>query len=99
MDALITDYSSSIWDYSLAGKPSFLYVPDLNVYGDKLHGFFTPIEDWPGVICENMDELVKEMCNINYEEHASKAKLHHIKMGSYEKGTACEEVLNYIKSL
>ena len=29
-DALITDYSSSMWDYSLTGKPCFLYVPDLH---------------------------------------------------------------------
>ncbi|MBQ4227271.1 MAG: CDP-glycerol glycerophosphotransferase family protein, partial [Clostridia bacterium] len=31
-DVLITDYSSSIWDMSLTGKPAFLYCRDLASY-------------------------------------------------------------------
>ncbi|MTV91524.1 CDP-glycerol glycerophosphotransferase family protein, partial [Streptococcus pneumoniae] len=31
-DILITDYSSSMWDFSLSFKPCFLYTPDLKDY-------------------------------------------------------------------
>lgn len=31
-DLLITDYSSSIWDYSLMKRPCLLYMPDLEEY-------------------------------------------------------------------
>ena len=33
-DIMITDYSSSIWDFCITRKPAFLYVPDLSkIYG------------------------------------------------------------------
>ena len=34
-DVLITDYSSSIWDFSLMEKPCFLFMPDYNEYIDE----------------------------------------------------------------
>ena len=32
MDALITDYSSCIFDFALTKKPGFLFAPDLEDY-------------------------------------------------------------------
>ena len=34
-DVLITDYSSSMWDFSLMYKPCFLYTPDLDEYNKE----------------------------------------------------------------
>lgn len=31
-DMLITDYSSSVWDYSFTYRPCFLFTPDLEEY-------------------------------------------------------------------
>ena len=56
-DILITDYSSSIWDFALLGRPCFLYVPDLAEYETVDRGFFTPIEEWPGIVCRDDAEL------------------------------------------
>ena len=36
-DCLISDYSSCIWDYSIMGKPIYLYTPDVDEY-DKERG-------------------------------------------------------------
>lgn len=41
-DVLITDYSSSIWDFGITLKPAFLYVPDLERFESE-RGFYTPI--------------------------------------------------------
>ena len=31
-DVLVSDYSSCIWDFSLTGKPCFIFAPDLDAY-------------------------------------------------------------------
>ena len=39
-DVLITDYSGSMFDFPLTGKPCFLYVPDLENYQNNERGFY-----------------------------------------------------------
>jgi CDP-glycerol glycerophosphotransferase len=38
-DALITDYSSVMFDFSVTGKPIFFFTPDLDRYQEVLRGF------------------------------------------------------------
>ena len=45
-DVLITDYYSSMWDYSLTKKPCFLYANDIYEY-EKTRGFYTSVDSWP----------------------------------------------------
>ena len=35
-DVLITDYSSSIWDFSFLNKPCFIFCPDYKDYFNDL---------------------------------------------------------------
>ena len=55
-DVLITDYSSSIWDFSFTGRPCFIYANDLSSY-KKERNFYTPIEEWPFPLAERNMEL------------------------------------------
>jgi CDP-glycerol glycerophosphotransferase len=58
-DALITDYSSVMFDYTVTGKPVFFFVPDLDDYRTKLRGFyFDLIEAAPGPVVRTAGELV-----------------------------------------
>ena len=94
-DLLITDYSSCMWDFALRRKPCLLYVPDLDQYdGDR--GFFTPIRDWPGLICRTADELCETAAKLDEEVCAQKAEEHLAKLGSYETGTAAQQVCDRI---
>lgn len=95
-DILINDYSSSMWDYSLLGRPCLLYVPDLDQYDNKDRGFFTPIETWPGIICHDMDELCHEIEHLDEARCAEIARKHQEYAGTYENGTACETVCKRI---
>jgi CDP-glycerol glycerophosphotransferase len=57
-DALITDYSSSMFDYALTGKPMLFYVYDLEHYRDQLRGFYFDFESRaPGPLLRTVDEL------------------------------------------
>ena len=39
-DAMVTDYSSTMFDFALTGKPMLLYVYDLEDFRDRLRGFY-----------------------------------------------------------
>ena len=93
---LISDYSSIIWDFSLMNKPCFLYCPDLDYYLNDDRGVYTPIETWPGILCQTNEELEFAILNFNDEEYRKKVEKHHRDLGSYETGTACEQVCKRI---
>lgn len=95
-DILISDYSSTIWDFSLTKKPCFLYCPDLNYYLNEDRGVYTPIETWPGILCRTNEELEQAILNFDEAEYVKKVEKHHKDMGSYETGHACEQVCKRI---
>lgn len=55
-DALITDYSSILFDYSYFEQPIILFTPDLDQYRKKV-SFFTEIEEYNLPICKNISEV------------------------------------------
>ena len=60
-DVLITDYSSSIFEYSLLDRPMIFFCPDLEDYIDD-RGFYYPLEEYLcGPIAHNQAELVEAL--------------------------------------
>lgn len=58
-DALITDYSSVMFDFSVTGKPLFFFAPDLAHYRKKLRGFYFDLSaGTPGPIISSAADLV-----------------------------------------
>lgn len=96
-DVLITDYSSSIWDYSIMGKPGFLYTPDLKEY---LHnrGFYTPIETWPYPYALTISELCQNILAYSEKECLAKIASHQKALGSYERGEAISMVQSLLSN-
>lgn len=95
-DVLITDYSSSIWDYSLLKRPCFLFAPDLNEYENEERGFLTPITTWPGIVVQNNNQLTEEIIKFCENEYIRKINRYLLNSESYEKGNACVQVANCI---
>lgn len=87
-DILITDYSSSMWDFALTGKPGFLFATDIESYENE-RDFYTPIEEWPYPLATNGEELAKEIRQFDEQRHLAKVTRHLKNLGSYEKGEAC----------
>jgi CDP-glycerol glycerophosphotransferase len=96
-DILITDYSSCIWDFSFTYKPCFLYAPDVKKYREE-QGFYTPIEEWPFPLAETNEQLVENIINFDEEKYKYAVKKHHADLGSYETGTACEQLCGVLFS-
>lgn len=99
-DILITDYSSSVWDYSLTGKPGFLFTPDLEEYiGER--GFYTPIEKWSYKYAKTNKELEKNILEFDIINHTRKVNQHLSELGSFETGNATkivsDKILEYLK--
>lgn len=95
-DILITDYSSSIWDFSFTGRPCLLYATDLDDY-HVAQGFYTDIHTWPFPLAENNQELINNICQFDEKKYQHDILQHHLDLGSYEEGEACKKVLEYIR--
>ena len=91
-DLLITDYSSSIWDWSLLKKTCVLFTPDLMDYESE-RGFYTPITEWPfPFYLTNKDLCDNLTLDVDYE----KIDKYHQQLCNYETGHACERIWNLI---
>lgn len=97
-DALITDYSSSMWDYSITEKPCFLYVPDLERYTGQ-RGFDKDIHLWGFPVCENNKQLCDAIDNFDKEKFEALMKKHQEDLETYEHGSATEAVVKLISGI
>lgn len=96
-DILVTDYSSSMWDFALTNKPCFLYASDLDHY-DLKRGFYSDIHSWPFPLAESGSELIQNIHSFNEETYLKDVRKHFTDLGSYETGHACEKTARYIVS-
>ena len=94
-DFFISDYSSSIWDYSFTYKPSLLFVPDLDKYVHD-RDFYRPIVSWGFPIAKTNKEVGNIIIKFNMEEHKKKMIAHHNSYGAFEEGNATKKTLAVI---
>lgn len=95
-DIVITDYSSLMWDFSFTGRPCFLYADDIDAY-EKERGFYMASSKWPYPIARTNDELDRNICSFDLQAYQYAVKKHHVECGSYERGNACETVVDLIE--
>lgn len=94
-DAMINDFSSSLWDYMLTGKPCFMYAEDLEHYIETTK-VYTPIAEWPFPKSTTFEELIESIENFNYAEYSENCRIHYQALGGCETGEArkltCERI-------
>ena len=95
-DAMVSDYSSCIWDYSFMYRPCFLLCTDLHEY-DVSRSFDMPIESWGFDVCTSSEQLGDAILNFDDEKHRLSMVKHHEDMGSLEDGHATERVCALIE--
>ncbi|MFK5582043.1 CDP-glycerol glycerophosphotransferase family protein [Serinicoccus sp. LYQ131] len=58
-DAMITDYSSVMFDFSVTRRPMIFYVPDLDAYRDDIRGVYFDLEEHaPGPVVATQEQVV-----------------------------------------
>lgn len=96
-DVCITDYSSVVFEYSLMDKPIVFYAYDLSDY-EMERGFYYPYREFvPGPVCDNMEQLVDAIDNIDKFDYE---RLNHFKelyMNGCD-GHATKRILDYINA-
>ena len=94
-DLLVTDYSSSMFDFMYTYKPVLLYMPDYESYD---RGYYFKLEELPFMLTSS-NRKIKE-CIQSFDINKNKIKvqefLSHII--SYEEGCASKNVLHYLQS-
>ncbi len=100
VDLLITDYSSSMFDYSLREKPCLQFALDMEDYKQD-RNFYFPIDQLPFPLAQSNDELVRQI--ENYDESAQQKNWDYFKRekGIIEDGNASKRcaqwILNHMK--
>lgn len=94
-DAMISDYTSAMFDFMTLGKPCFIYAIDINEYD---RGFYVRIEDLPFPISTNEDELLISIKNFNQEKykHETNSFIEDV-WGLEEDGKACKRLYAWMK--
>lgn len=97
-DVLITDWSSSIWDFSLArkqGKRVFLYQNDIE-RAMELNGFYMPPDQLPFPKGRTTEELCEAILTYDDEQYMRDVDAFFDKYGCYDDGHASERVAERI---
>ncbi|HYI50142.1 MAG TPA: CDP-glycerol glycerophosphotransferase family protein [Microbacterium sp.] len=96
-DALVTDYSSVMFDFSVTGKPMYFLVPDIEHYRGELRGFyFDLVAHAPGPVVRTEDELVGALRDGDPSDFAAKYALWREKFNARDDGHAAERVVDRI---
>ena len=97
-DVLITDYSGSMFDFALTGKPCFLYSHDKDDYEKKERGFYFDYNSLPFPKSLTTEEFYFAIDNFDQEQYANNIDKFLKEIGNFEEGKAAERVVNDILS-
>jgi CDP-glycerol glycerophosphotransferase len=95
-DALVTDYSSVMFDFSVTGKPMYFLVPDMEHYRGELRGFYFDLAAHaPGPVVRSQEELVDALSG-DPADHAERYAAWRAKFNARDDGRAAERVVTRI---
>lgn len=65
-DAMVTDYSSTMFDFAVTGKPLIFYTYDLEHYRDELRGFYFELSTQaPGPLVRTQQQLLDSLRDLS----------------------------------
>lgn len=97
-DMLISDYSSTMFDFNLMHRPVFLYTKDIESY-QKMRG----LKDWyfrvPFPFCHNNDELMQAILDFNEVEYHKRCKDFDEFYGSMDDGNGAKVIVDLFEKV
>ena len=96
-DLMISDYSSTYFDYSILDRPMYCFAYDYEEYNEK-RGLYLKLEDvLPCNINYNEDDLLDEIILSNKDEYSLKTKKFHERFAPYA-GNASQAIINELEA-
>ena len=94
-DALVTDYSSVMFDFALLDRPILLLTPDIDTYRDTLRGFYFDIESAPpGAIYRDVERLVEDVVAARPDDGAGARAAFRERFAPWDDGHATTRVVD-----
>ena len=96
-DALITDYSSVMFDYALLRRPMVFYAYDWEEYSKDLRGTYVDLlDEAPGPVARTEDELFAALADLRTMGASYEARLKEFvdKYGEYDRGDAAARIVD-----
>lgn len=91
-DILITDYSSTIYEFAMLKKPSYIYASDLDDF-QKIRPLNDFYFEMPYPICRTNEELLQELSKYTPASGVAAAEAFMTKFGGVDKGDAAKRVI------
>jgi len=101
-DVMVTDYSSTMFDFALTGKPMLFFTYDLEDYRDRLRGFYVELADIaPGPLLSTSTEVVDALADLDRvtAEHADAYARFRATYCHLEDGRSTDRVLGLLADL
>jgi CDP-glycerol glycerophosphotransferase (TagB/SpsB family) len=101
-DALITDYSSAMFDFAVTGKPIVFFVYDLAAYRDEVRGFYFDLDEVaPGPLCATGDEAIDALRDLDAvrASYAERYRSFQRRFCPFDDGGASQRVVERVRGL
>lgn len=98
-DAIITDYSTVIFEGFLTGQPGFIYADDLEEYIADRGGLMFSMDEIPFPVAKNNDELLENIRSFDAIAYENKRRAFIKKAGMIEDGHASERIVDLIEKI
>lgn len=95
-DILLTDASSSMFDFMLTGKPCFLYFPDYEHYRENERGFYLPMESLPFSMAQTFEKLIENIAGFDDVRYGKEVEALTETFGYVDDGNASERIAKYV---
>ena len=95
-DAIITDYSTCIFEGFLTGQPGFIYADDLEEYVKDRGSMMFSLQETPFPAASNNDELVENILTFDKAKYEKRASEFVARQGLINDGFASDRVMELL---
>lgn len=94
-DAVISDYSSTLFDFSILGKPAFMCALDYEEYKEK-RGFIPEFSEFPFPFSTSNNQLINLIRKFDEKEYKDHIDCFYSKYPTYCDGHSSERICDWI---
>lgn len=97
-DVLLTDFSSTMFDFPLTGRPIGFFAPDLSLYRHLRGAYFDLEAEGPGPVLRDTDEVIAWLDDVDavHKSYGQRYTDFQAAYLGYETGTAAQQIVQTV---